>query len=724
MASRRYKNRFYRFLHKLGESPIELLEGLQYLVLGWVLFRTLTGFGGFLGYAEPMIEVSAGLLVLAALHALVVGFRRNRPGPGWEVLLPLPFLLYAWAHYQFLSAVPWQAGLLLVVFVQAYALYFLIINSIHGARTGLWVLGICQLIVVIALLTAFFQFYQFPEWMVTLDRERNPEYLGAGAAGLLLDPVNLGALLVLCWPASVIIVGLRRFSGPWRMLNAFYILAMFVGLLLSAHRPGLFILLAAMALLPLLLTRRWQLRWKFWRIGLLVLAATLPVFWFATDALRLRLLHFWDYPADALGAASLSTAWAQFDAAPLFGQGLGSFGFLWESYRPAGVEGTSLYPLSSYADVLAETGIVGLACIALPVLLLWLRGFLTWRHTPYLTVNKDVKERMDRFPKGHPGRARLERSHGRAPAVKIVLGSLLMGLPAFFAYLVWDYAYKLPLHLFLIACLLGALAVFGRRASAVEANRVTGLLSGLVPLLLASWAVAFGVPRLYSQYLHYTTSERLEYLLEDPDRIFLDPGSLTIVLQGFDGAIRLNPDHAGAWIGTGRTWMARLYADLWPAAELAEAAMEPLGKALELAPRSWLAHYEAARAQAILGAPEERVHGHLRRAMELAPHRAEPPALLGSLILLDDSRSAEGRELVERALDLRPDYQPVQNTMRRLELNLRQNREADAGGARVEGVFTEALLAEQFEVIGNPRERILGAGIPPVPEEVIPTPDS
>jgi tetratricopeptide (TPR) repeat protein len=722
MRSRRYKNRLYRFLHNLGESPIELLEALQFLVLGWVLFRVLVGFGGFLAYAEPMLEASAGLLVLAALHALVVAFRKDKPGPGWELLLPLPFILYAWAHYQGLSAAPWQAGLLLTVFVQAYALYFLVFNSIHGSRSGLWVLSMCQLVVVIALLTAFFQFYQFPEWMVTMERERHPAYLD-GAAGLLLDPLSLGALLLLFWPVSVIIVGLPRFSGPVRMLNGFYILAMLVGILLSAHRPGILMLLFVMLLLPLFLSRQWEMRWKFWRYGFIAMLVALPAFWFATDVLRQRLMRLWDSPQDLLGEAGLSAARGLFADSPLFGQGLGSFGLLWESYRPQGVEGTSLYPVSSYADILAETGLVGLACLALPVALLLLRGLMAWKRLPYLALNKDVKERMDRFPRGHPSRARFERSHGRAPTAKIVLGSLLLGLMAFFGYIGWDYSYKLPLHLFLIACLLAVLAAFSRRGPAGAPGRVVGLATGVVPLLLAAWAVAFGVPRFYSQYLVFTTDEQLDYLLDNPDRIFLDPGALTAVLQGYEGAARLNPDHAGAWNGTGRTLLARLYADLWSPAELATEAAPAFERALELAPQSWLAHYEMARTLAILGAGEARIEGHLRQAMELAPYRTEPPALLGSLILLRDVRSAEGRALVEAALALDPGYQPVQNTMRRIELSLRQARTGEQAG-QVEGVFSESLLAEQFEVVGNPRERVMGAGAMPRQVDVIPTPDS
>jgi hypothetical protein len=719
MASRRYQNRIYRFLHNLGQSPIEILKVLQFLAFGWVLLDTLIGFGGFLAYGQPMIGVSASLMVLAGLHALVVAFRHERTGIDWELLLPVPFILYAWAHTAFISPAPWEAALFLTVFVQAYALYFIVFTSMHGVRSSLWILTMCQVVILVALLTAFFQFYQFPDWMVTLERERNPAYLD-GAAGLLLDPSTLGALLLLALPASVCIVWLRRFPGPIRLLNGFLILALFIGFLLSAHRPGLAVLLVVGGILPFFLSKYWPVRRQLWFRGLLVLLVALPAFWFSTDALRNRLMKVWNHTADPLEALSQAVAWTRFLESPVFGKGLGSFAYLWEATAPANAGGTSLYPASAYLDLLSGMGLVGLLLALVPVVLLLVRGLSVWRGVPFVTVNKDVAERMKRFPKGHPGSARLERTQGRAPSSKIILASLILGLGGFLAYVGWDYSLRLPLHLFLAASLFAGLAVFSRKAKRAKVSRPLGLATGLVPFLMAAWAFSYGVPRFYAQYLVLTTDEQLEYLLDEPDRIFIDPGVVTPLIQSYSSATKLDPGHAGAWLGKGRALLARLYADLWPADELAAGAEPALSKALELAPLSWLAHYETARALALMGAGEA-VDRHLRRALELAPHRAEPKAFLGSLLLLRDPSSGEGRELVEAALVIRPGYEPAQNTMRRLDLNTRQGSISRTG--MTGEVLSERLLAQQFEVIGGDRERVLAAGVMPTPEETLPTPE-
>jgi len=719
MISRRHKSRLYRFLHKLGKSPLEVLESLQFLILGWVLFDTLAGFGGFLAYGEPMIGVSTGVFLLAAMHALVIAFREERFGIDWEVLLPLPLILYAYLHYHFLSPAPWEAAPFLVAGVQAYVIYMVVLNSVRGSRTAVWALAVCQTVAVIAMLTAFFQFYQFPDWMVTLERERNPAYL-YGAAGLLLDPVNLAALLMIFLPASAFIVALRRYSGPIRMFNGFLVFAIAITIFLSTHLPGLFVLVAVILLLPLWVTGYSAFRKKLYTRGALVFLVMIPLFWFATDALRLRLLWFFETTTSPLERASQSIAWERFLESPLFGMGLGGYAFQWERIRPEGLEGTSLYPASAYLDLLSELGLVGLLCLLVPLLVLLVRGFKTWRKLPFLNVNKDTRDQMNRFPRGHPSRQRLERRRGKAPSGKIFLGSIILGVAALMVHVGWDHSLRLPIIQFTLAVLLAVLAVYARRRPRKRVQGLYGLVTGLIPLLLATWAITFGVPRFYAQYLVYTTNEELAYLLEDPDRIFIDPGVLSPVLAKFQGATRLDPGHGGAWIGEGRTSIGRLYADLWPMDELAGEAVPALEEALKVAPKSWLAHFEMARARAILGEGEV-ARAHLGEAIKLAPFRPEPAALLGSLLLLENPDSEEGRDLINRSLELAPGYEAARNTLRRLDLS---GQTARGQGERLtQSIFTMSLLAQQFDLIESGPERVLGAGIMPEPEEVIPTPD-
>ncbi|NDV61305.1 hypothetical protein G0Q06_02440 [Puniceicoccales bacterium CK1056] len=717
MPSHRHRNPIKRWLHKATESPLRMLEAVQHLLLGWILIMTLIGFGGFLAYGEPMSGVSLGLFILTALHAIITTLRREKKGLDWELLLPLPFILYALLSYQFLSPAPWSSALFLTVYVQAYALYFVIFNSIRGTRSGMWIFTICQLVAVAALMGAFFQYYLFPDWMVSLARDRNPAYLH-GAGGFLMEPANMASLLLMFWPVCVLMAWAQRFSGPVRMLNGFYALAMFVGILLTTERQGLWIMLLICALLPFFMSKFWAVRRKIWMIGSMLLIACLPLFWFGTDMLQSRIVYLLEVPSNLLTEAGISSAWQLFLQNPVFGCGLGSFAFFWELTRPVGLAGSSLYSVSGYAGFLAELGLVGALLAGAPVLLLLYRAAGFWKAISFLTVNKDTQSRMARYPKNHPARAKLERANGRTPSVKVILGGLLLGIFAFLLSMGWDYSLNLPILLFLFVSIVAILAALSRRGHRNTVSSRVGIATGLIPVLLSAWALAFGAPKFYSQYSVYTADEELAYLLSDPDRIFLDPGSLTFVAGSYKEAVELNPRNALAWLGLGRAQLARIYADVWPSEELAAQARESLVNALSISPDLWEAHFQMARSLAILGENTDQIDGHLQSAYRLAPRRPEAPAFLGTLFLLRGSDPAEGLRLLEVALEMDPLYEPAVKAYRRMG-----SMQAGEGRQSQSGALSEALLAESFVLRDPGPERILGAGIMPAPAEILTTPE-
>jgi len=689
-------------LYTIGQSPLSLVEGLQFFCLGVVLMVVLAGFGGFLPFAARMVPVSVLLLALAALHALILCLRPVRPGLEWEQLLPLPFIFYAWLHFQFISPASGSAALLLTVCVQAYAIYLIVFNSLADSRSAVWLMVVCQIVVVVAMLIGYMHFYLFPDWMPVPGRARVPEYVH-GAAGFLSDPANLAPLFLVFLPFSILVAWTRRYSGPTRVLNGALACSLLVAFVLSTHQWGLAAVALVLLVIPFFLTREARVWRRLWGYGGLVLALVGVLAWYGTQDLSRRMRHLAEGRGDDLAAASIQTAMAQFGEHPLLGGGLGSFGAVWESHLPAPAQGASEYAVSAYADTLAELGMVGLLCLALPLGLLLLRGFLVWRAMPFFTFDRDTTERMRRMPlKPHLLR-RIERESGRVPTAKVLLGAILPAMAGCLVYAGWDYFHKLPLYLFLIGALLATLAVASRNFTRTPATRWTGLATSLLPMLLLSWAAAFGVPRFQAQHMVYTAEERLSLYLQEPERVFADPGSLSLLEAEFRGAIGLNPRHADAWFGLAETRLAHLHAALLPPAQIAAQALPHFAEALRLAPRSWRAHFGMARARAMAGVPDREVEAHLRAAVQAAPHRAEPAALLAGLLLRRDPAAAEGRALLERALALDPTYEPALGTARRLQLG-----SADAA-------LPLGLLAEQFELRIGSRQRVLGAGLP-VPE--------
>ncbi len=704
MASNPNKGPIYNLLWHISHSPLKILEFAQYLLLVWVLLQALAGSGGFLPYGSFMAGISKSLLWLAGLHALVLVFRKERPTLEWEMVLPLPFIAYAWLHYQFLSPTPWLAARYLVVLVQAYLLFLIVFNSIHGRKVPKAMVYCCQLVMGVALLAAFLQFYLFPIWSPVEGRIRNPDYAG-GAAGFLQDPVNLGALLLPFLPLMFMLVAKHYRTSPVWMLQAILALATVIGLLLCSHFYGIIGMLILLLAMPLYVTGYRFSRRRIWKWLLIGIPVFLLLVWFGTGDLRERLLHYVALPSDLLGSASLQVARAEIMEHPVLGQGLGSFASAWERHVPAGIEGSSLYPTSTYAALWAEMGLVGLLLAAVPLLFFFIKAFRAWRGIPFLRMDPDIARRVRDLPPDHPVRRQAERRAGTTPTRKVFLGGLLFGLGALLFYEIWDYAFQLPVTLFLFGALAACLAAFLRGQSRKSEQRWYWLVPALLPVLLASWSVSFGLPRFHAAHLVFVNQERLDYLLEDPGRIFADPGSISLLAGELDLATRLDPDNGEAWEALGSARLAALHASLVSGEAVARDALPALEQGLRKAPFSWVLQYNLARAEALNRGDFQRIRSYAEAAIRLAPQRPEAPAFLGSMLLLEDSRSAEGRELLKRAVALDPGYTPATRTLERLQPGA-------SPGERASAVSSATPLVAQFRIRIEPRERIRGVGLP------------
>lgn len=705
MVSMRQKGWLYRFLWEVGLSPLRLTELLQFLVLGWILLYTLIGFGGFLQYGAPMVGFSKWLCVLAALHALTIVFRKDRPQFLPEALLPVPFLAYAWFNNQFISQTPWLGVPLLVACSQAYCVFLIVLNSIHGRRSQKWALIVFQLVIAVALFAGFFQFYLFPDWMPAAERMRNPDY-AHGAAGFLQDPVTLGAVLLMGIPLCFLMMVKHYRARPSWILQGFLGLALVMGFTMSSHRPGLVILLFILGLLPLLATGRWRVRRKMWSLTVLVLLGGGILIWLGTQDLRDRFIYYLQFSGDALASESRSIALQQFLENVLFGRGLGSFAAGWEA-SAAAIEGTSVYVHSAYLGLLAELGLAGLLLAAIPVCAYLMRGYSVWQSMPHLFLNKEVESRLNKLPRRHPSRRKLERDLGKMPTPKVVSGALGLGLLTFLVYQAWDYSAQLPILLMLVAVMAGILFMNNRPSPRESTSNRLWLIIAAVPLIIAAATAWFGSSAYYASYLTYTTSEHLAELQADPDLIFDEPAQVSYLTGQFQMATELSPGNADAWNGLGNAQLARIYAELEPAREIAERALPAYAKAAELFPGSWLAEFGLARCKAMTGADDREVLAHLRKAAELAPNRPEVLSMLGNVILLEDRKSQVAEGYLKQANVLAPTYLPAADTLERIRLE-----SASATSQRRRTSLVDlAYIAEQHTLIPARPDRVTGAGL-------------
>lgn len=682
---------------RILKTPSTLLELVQYALLAGLLLQLLIGFGGFTPYAEPMQGVLVTFALLSAIHLLWMMFGGQRRAPSWEWVLPLPFL--AWAAFWSLPAASTEGHLQLMGWAVAYGVFVILCNSLHNSRRLWAVVFLLIAVVFVALMGAFFQYYVFPQWVVTLERERPASYLG-GAAGFFMEPLNLAALLVATFPTLALIAFMRRFSGPVRMFCGFMVGAMLVGLLVSGNLLTGLAVLFYFILLPFFISRYGRFRWRFWSYGGLLFVVLAPLIWFGTTELRDRVVVWTSGSTDPVASASVEAAWSVAQAHLMTGTGLGRFGYFWEAHRPEALLAASQYPANSYAAAAAEVGLLGLLLLILPVLGLLALLLKRWWSAPHLAVSKDVRSRMERMGRGHPGRLSLERQHGRAPTAKLLGGAVLLGCLGVAIQFWGEASLWLPFLAVVLAVYL-AIALCLGRAERVG-SRWLGYWTAALPALVAAVLAGGGASAFMSQHLVYTSDEHLEFLLGDEDRIFMNPGLLGPVMGDYALALDLNSRHAGALEGLGRSHLGRLAAEMDPPAEIAMAAIGYFERALSLEPRLWKAHFGLARARLITGQIEA-AEGHLRAALELAPAQVGPTALLGLLLMLE-GKTEEGQSLLQRADALDPDYAALASARRRIDLLRVSGRSA--------GPAEYVTLGTQIGKVIPLRERVLWAGVP------------
>jgi tetratricopeptide (TPR) repeat protein len=688
----------------IGHTPLRFVEFIQFGLLSWVLIQALMGFGGYLAYGEPMVGVSKSLLVLAGVHAFVLVFRGHRPGISWILLVPVPFLVYSWVHFRFITPTPWEGGAFFAVYLQAYVLFLIVYNTVHSPRSAKWMMALLQIPVLVGLLVAYLHFYIFPAWVQSPDRIMNPEFRH-GISGFLHDPTNLGFFLIGLLPVCMVFIVKHFRQGPgWIYYSGLSVCLVF-SILMSANPWGLFVMGLMLLGVPVFMSEEWRKRLKVWKLMAILLPVGVFLSWFVLAAIRDRLMYLLSESGDSIGSASREIAWKVFVDNPVMGNGLGSFGATWDQYAPAGISGVSRYVVGSLSDLLAEMGLLGLIFL-LPVFIsLTIVVFRAWRDVPYIRLNKEVAGRLENFPPKHPLHKRLKREKGKMPTRKAVLGGLFLGSFGMILYTLFDYALKLPVAVFFVACLAGAAAAFARGYRGEEARGRLWIFSVLLPIVLSLWAAYIGSPRFYANYLTMVGSEELSPLLAEPDRIFQDQGDLHHAIAMLEQAVDLLPDHGEALATLGTAKLAVLVARMESPETIGEKAMPVLERAVATFPDSWEAHFNMARGLMLTSGSAERVEDHLRKASSLAPGRLEPAAALGSFLLMGNPRSKEGRELLETVVQGEVVYAPARDILRRLE------SASSARGLSAGSILNAVALAEQFQVLPDLPNRINGAGI-------------
>lgn len=684
-------------------SPWPIIGFIEMAMLTLAVLAVFRGFAGYMPDGR-MLGVSSALLIgVGTLHLIRhLGDSSSHLRLYREMFYPLPFIGYVLVHFLWLSDSPWNAGLYLAVLLQAYAVFCLSLSvPRHGTARSTYLI-LLHVIHFVVLLVGFLQFYLFPEWMPFADRVRPIEF-GYGPAGFFTEPSNLGALVLLVFPSAIFILWLRRFSGPVRILMGLISVAGLVGYFLTAHIWGLMLLVVFMLILPLLILQTWRGRRKFYLWGTVLLLVLMPFAWFGTDALQSRMEMIWGYTQDELAASSREIAYEAALSAPILGNGYGAFPVIWQQNSGPEFQSTVAYPVGWFADILAELGVVGLLLALVPVVLIWIRGLRYWNSLLLFRPDPDIEKRIKGLSPRRKEMMRRKLAKGRSPAPKVVLGGLLFSWLFFGLYLLQDNALRFAGVWICFAITVGIVVVFTYEGISLgKSQRGKVVLAGF-PLIVALIAFSFGYPKFAAAYLLQDSTDRLRTVLNDRYRIFQDPAVVHEIETQLDLVLELYPDHGEALAWKGETILARTHMDLFPAEEIATAALPYLNRAVELSPNLWRAHYNHARALGMLGREESELLESLDRAVELASNRVEPLAFASAIRIIAGIDSDSAAEDFRAARLLSPGYAPAAVFSDRLQMS-----GGNRGSAGV--ILRSEILAVQFELAVGASERMAGSG--------------
>jgi hypothetical protein len=383
------------------------------------------------GTVQPWSEAIAELVILAMVVVWLVGMLRD-----WEVRIELPpgwlpaylFLALVFLQASALPAVlvgavsPWTAGLhqaawayagsssalmplslaphatwRMALKLAAVAAVFLVCYNVY--RTRAQVVRAAWTMVVVGSAIALLGIAQRMSWTGRL-YWLGPESPGPRAFGPFVNPAHFAGLIVVVVPIAIALTmaaashrrrlplhgwrdRLRRWnserSGPTRLVP-FLIALMGAAALVSGTRGGLLALLTTLVVMLAIGAHGSAGRGRAARVASVTLLMLVMALWIGGDV-------FWgtlgsltedlERPAESPRLRLWADAVHLSAEAPAVGTGLGSFGFVYPLVRTIRMPVTFTHAESDWAQLLLDTGVIGLAlagALAVALGLALLRG--------------------------------------------------------------------------------------------------------------------------------------------------------------------------------------------------------------------------------------------------------------------------------------------------------------------------------------------------------------
>lgn len=658
MASIFKKRRFRKAMQEIGRHPARVIDWLVIsavgLLLVWMVFRL----GGYPLAGWPLRPALVLLGVIVVLHGAARIFRHKVSGLHPWALAPLPLLAWGYLSQANVSTSPAFGETLWLMWLAAYLLFFVTLHTAQTRPQQFAFIGVLSGCLAVVLAGAFREAYIAPHWFPRGDRLR-AELIVEGHGGYLALPDAVAAMVLFLLPVFLIGALVPRFDGPVRILMGFGVFVCCFGLLVAGAFSAIQIALVVALVVPFFATPLWRPRRRYW-MGLVGAAALVTGFvWLVAPPIKDRALAIHAQEQAAPTEPFAQAAWKMLGENPLVGQGLGSFGHRWDHFGDAQMRWAPLHADNTWADLGAETGLVGLLLAALTAIFLLTSTFRKWWATPFESPEeeRELEELQRKLGHSRRGRRRRRRGPKRVPSQKLMLGALLLSVVATLAFAYHFSVAESPLVLFFLAVGLGVMGRFTRGDDTdwPEWTRSRWLLA-IVPLGLVALLIHRGMLVLAANQNVFEGKEQLTRALANPDALFFDADPLWEAVSSLETALELRPDHLDALVALAWARLNRVHVDDRPMAEVGAEALEVVEAGLALDHRSGILHFYKAVALGFMGRPWSEVEAAFERAVNLAPNRVQVLTGYAQFIYANNESMERAVALLDRALRIEPEF--------------------------------------------------------------------
>ncbi len=349
------------------------------------------------GYTVKINQIIVLILMLAFIGHLVFkkDFKlvKNR-------LLPFLLLFLAAVVLSFLNSFELTRSILVfLLFCFVFVVFFLVPNLVRDKETLKLIIKILAFVTILVCLFGLYQylgdsFLGLPQTLTGLREAYIKKVLGfTRIQATLLEPLYLANFLIIPMTLLFALFLSGQIKVKWFWVAAFFILVLTV-FILTVARSG-YLGLAAAFLVVMLFRAKSFLSLKNLLLFVLVVAISGLLALVFLGGARNQFFAHSQAPLAGEGQASVEergetskTAFKVFAEHPILGIGLGNFGPDYDNYPSQMPEGGWQTVNNQYLEILAETGILGLATFILFLLVLFMYSWRAFRITknPYLAA--------------------------------------------------------------------------------------------------------------------------------------------------------------------------------------------------------------------------------------------------------------------------------------------------------------------------------------------------